>query len=56
MKKTYISPKTTEVKIGISRMVCASDGTLDKTQTIDSESGFGARQFGGDWDDEDDDF
>ena len=54
MKKTYIAPKKTEVKIGICRMVCASDGTLDKNQTIESESGFGARQFGGVWDEDDD--
>lgn len=54
MKKTYISPKTTEVKIGISRMICASDGKLDKTQTIESVSGFGARR-GGFWDDDDED-
>ena len=52
MKKTYISPETKEVKIGICRMVCASNGTLDKTRTIENESGFGARQFGGFWDDD----
>ena len=51
MKKTYISPKTTEVKIGICRMVCASNGTLDKYQTIENESGFGSRG-GSFWDDD----
>ena len=55
MKKTYISPKTMEVKIGICRMVCASDGTLDKTQTIERESDFGARRGGSLWDDDDED-
>ena len=50
MKKTYISPATKVVKIGICRMVCASNGTLDKNRTISNESDFGARRFGGLWD------
>ena len=51
MKKTYMTPSTKNVKVGVSRMVCVS-GTLDKTQTIDNASGFGSRQGGDFWDDE----
>lgn len=54
MRKIYIAPETTEVKIGVCRMVCASDGTLDKTQTIEDESSFGSRRGDSFWDDEED--
>lgn len=54
MKKTYIAPMTNEVKIGVCRMVCASDGTLDKNQTIDGETvQFGSRRGKTIWDDAD---
>ena len=52
MKKTYIAPKTTDVKIDVCRMVCASDGNLDATKTINSSDGFGSRRGGSLWDDD----
>ena len=52
MKKTYIAPETKEVKIGICRMVCISNGTLDQTQTIESVNNFGSRRGRSLWDDE----
>jgi hypothetical protein len=51
MKKTYIAPITNKVKVGVSRMVCVSDGQLDKGQSITTRDGFGSRR-GSTWDDE----
>lgn len=53
MKKTYISPNTTILKIGMCQMVCVS-GVLDKNQEITEESGFGSRRHSiSIWDDDD---
>ena len=54
MKKIYFAPETKTVKVGISQMVCVSNGTLSVSEDdkIESESGFGSRRFGGVWDDD----
>lgn len=51
MKKTYIAPNVNTVKVGVSRMVCASSGTLDNTKSINSSDGFGSRGHSN-WDDD----
>ena len=54
MKKIYFAPEAKTVKVGMCQMVCASDGILDKNQTITGSDGFGARRGGSLWDDDDD--
>lgn len=47
MKKTYIQPSTEILKVKILHMVCVSNANLNPTETITSESEFGARESGG---------
>ena len=52
MKKTYFAPIINIVKIETNRLMQASNGTLDKSQSITTSGGFGSRRGDSIWDDD----